>query len=31
VAGVIELIEDDTRFGAVMKITVQGGREFATI
>ena len=30
-AGVIELIEDDTRFGAVMKITVEGGREFATI
>jgi NAD(P)-dependent dehydrogenase (short-subunit alcohol dehydrogenase family) len=30
-AGVIALIEDDTRFGAVMKITVQGGREFATI
>ena len=30
-AGVIELIEDDTRFGAVMKVTVEGGREFATI
>jgi 15-hydroxyprostaglandin dehydrogenase (NAD) len=30
-AGVIELIEDDTRCGAVMKITVQGGREIATI
>jgi NAD(P)-dependent dehydrogenase (short-subunit alcohol dehydrogenase family) len=29
-AGVMELIEDDSRFGAVMKITVSGGREYAT-
>jgi 15-hydroxyprostaglandin dehydrogenase (NAD) len=29
--GVVELIEDDSRFGAVMKVTVLGGREYATI
>lgn len=29
-AGVVELIEDDSRFGAVMKVTIFGGREFAT-
>lgn len=29
-AAVVELIEDDARFGAVMKVTIQGGREFAT-
>src|SRR5215218_9905116 len=28
-AGVVELIEDDSRFGAVMKVTVLGGREYA--
>jgi 15-hydroxyprostaglandin dehydrogenase (NAD) len=28
-AGVIELIEDDSRFGAVMRVTVRGGRDFA--
>ncbi len=28
-AGVLELIEDDSRAGAVMKITVRGGREYA--
>ncbi len=28
-AGVIELIEDDTRFGAIMRVTVKGGRDFA--
>jgi len=27
----LSLIEDDTRFGVVMKITTQGGRAFATI
>ena len=30
-AGVVELIEDDSRFGAVMKVTILGGREYATI
>jgi 15-hydroxyprostaglandin dehydrogenase (NAD) len=30
-AGVVELIEDDTRFGAVMKVTILGGREYATM
>jgi 15-hydroxyprostaglandin dehydrogenase (NAD) len=28
--GVLELIRDDTRTGAIMKVTVQGGREYAT-
>lgn len=28
-AGVIELIEDDSRFGAIMRVTVRGGRDFA--
>jgi NAD(P)-dependent dehydrogenase (short-subunit alcohol dehydrogenase family) len=28
-AGVLELIEDDSRAGSVMKITVRGGREYA--
>lgn len=28
-AGVVELIEDDSRAGSVMKITVRGGREYA--
>jgi 15-hydroxyprostaglandin dehydrogenase (NAD) len=28
-AGVLELIEDDSRAGAVLKITVRGGREYA--
>jgi NAD(P)-dependent dehydrogenase (short-subunit alcohol dehydrogenase family) len=28
-AALIELIEDDTRFGAALKVTVQGGREYA--
>jgi 15-hydroxyprostaglandin dehydrogenase (NAD) len=28
-AGVIELIEDDSRFGSVMRVTVRGGRDFA--
>ena len=28
-AGVLELIEDESRAGAVMKITVRGGREYA--
>jgi hypothetical protein len=27
----VELIEDDTRFGAVMKVTILGGREYATM
>jgi NAD(P)-dependent dehydrogenase (short-subunit alcohol dehydrogenase family) len=27
-AGVLELIEDDSRAGAVMKITIKGGREY---
>jgi 15-hydroxyprostaglandin dehydrogenase (NAD) len=30
-AGVVELIEDDTRFGAVMQVTILGGREYATM
>ena len=30
-AGVVELIEDDSRFGAVMKVTILGGREYATM
>ncbi len=30
-AGVIELIADDARCGAIMTITAQGGREFATL
>src|SRR5204863_5618625 len=30
-AGVVELIEDDTRCGAVMTVTIRGGREFATL
>jgi len=30
-AGVIELIADDARCGAIMTVTVQGGREFATL
>jgi 15-hydroxyprostaglandin dehydrogenase (NAD) len=30
-AGVVELIEDDSRFGAVMKATILGGREYATM
>ena len=29
-AGVVELIEDDSRFGAVMIVTILGGREYAT-
>ncbi len=29
-AALVELIEDDSRFGAVMKVTIQGGREYAT-
>jgi NAD(P)-dependent dehydrogenase (short-subunit alcohol dehydrogenase family) len=29
-AGVLELIEDDSRFGAVMQVTIGGGREFVT-
>lgn len=28
-AGVIELIEDDSRAGSVMRVTVRGGRDFA--
>jgi 15-hydroxyprostaglandin dehydrogenase (NAD) len=28
-AGVVELIEDDSRVGSVMRITVRGGREYA--
>jgi 15-hydroxyprostaglandin dehydrogenase (NAD) len=30
-AGVVELIEDDSRFGAVMTVTILGGREYATM
>src|SRR5215208_5537726 len=30
-AGVVELIEDDSRFGAVMTVTILGGREYATL
>ena len=29
-AGVMELIENDSFAGAVMRITVRGGRDFAT-
>lgn len=28
-AGVIELIEDDSRFGSIMRVTIRGGRDFA--
>jgi len=28
-AGVIELVEDDTRAGAIMRVTVRGGRDYA--
>jgi 15-hydroxyprostaglandin dehydrogenase (NAD) len=28
-AGVVELIEDDSRFGSIMRVTVRGGRDFA--
>jgi len=28
-AGVIDLIEDDMRFGSIMRVTVKGGRDFA--
>lgn len=28
-AGVVEIIEDDSRAGSVMKITIRGGREYA--
>jgi len=28
-AGVVELIEDDSRFGAIMRVTVRGGRDYA--
>jgi 15-hydroxyprostaglandin dehydrogenase (NAD) len=30
-AGVVELIEDDSRFGAVMTVTILGGREYVTM
>jgi NAD(P)-dependent dehydrogenase (short-subunit alcohol dehydrogenase family) len=30
-ADVVELIEEDSRFGAVMQITISGGREYATL
>lgn len=30
-AGVVQLIEDDLRSGAVMKVTILGGREYATM
>jgi hypothetical protein len=30
-AGVVELIEDDSRIGEVMKVTILGGREYATM
>ena len=30
-AGVVELIEDDSCFGAVMQVTIGGGREYATL
>ena len=30
-AGAVELIEDDSRFGAVMKVTILGGQEYATM
>jgi len=29
-AGVVELVGDDSRFGVVMKVTILGGREYAT-
>ena len=29
-AGVLELIEDESRFGAVLQITSGGGREYVT-
>jgi NAD(P)-dependent dehydrogenase (short-subunit alcohol dehydrogenase family) len=29
-AGVVELVEDDSRFGAVMQVTSSGGREYVT-
>jgi len=28
-AGVVELIEDDSRFGSIMRVTIRGGRDFA--
>lgn len=28
-AGVVELVEDDSRAGAIMRVTVKGGRDFA--
>jgi NAD(P)-dependent dehydrogenase (short-subunit alcohol dehydrogenase family) len=28
-AGVVELIEDDSRRGAIMRVTVRGGRDYA--
>ena len=28
-AGLIELVEDDTRAGAIMRVTVRGGRDYA--
>ena len=28
-AGVVELVEDDSRAGAIMRVTVRGGRDFA--
>lgn len=31
VAGVVELIEDDSRFGAVMQVTSSGGREYMAL
>lgn len=31
VAGVVELIEDDSRFGAVMQVTSSGGREYVAL
>jgi 15-hydroxyprostaglandin dehydrogenase (NAD) len=30
-AGVVELIEDDSRFGAVITVTILGGQEYATM
>jgi 15-hydroxyprostaglandin dehydrogenase (NAD) len=30
-SGVVELIEDDSRFGAVMTVTIRGGRDYATM
>jgi NAD(P)-dependent dehydrogenase (short-subunit alcohol dehydrogenase family) len=29
-AGVVELIEDDSRAGAIMRITIRDGREYVT-